>query len=538
MKKIILLILWIVLIPIQIVANENTIYTLIELKNSQELLYDAIDTKMMEQEIVDTEEEKNRIKEDIKLFHQQLSELKVKFEKIATGVDTSTIQINRTKQNSTIGEDLQLIIKPLIYGAKQATADMRKKAKLQEESEYYQNILPKALKASESIEILLKSPKSKPLKKEFLKLKRYWKQQITLISSNLNASLYQLDMLEKKDLSFSQSLKISTKEFFEERGRFLLEGAVAFVSVITILEIITLLFVKLFPKTVKSNRNFYIRFGGLVYKIVTLLLSILAPMGVFYYEEDWVLFSMGLLALFGIAWTFRHLMPKLWQQTRLLLNIGSVREEERIYYQNLPWRVKNINIFTVLENPDSGVRLRIPIEEMVGLTSRPSSKYEPWFPCRINDWVLLSNEYYGKVVGVSLEFIELVDVGGGHRIFIISDFLSLSPLNLSTDFRIISSLGISYRHQKEATREIPEILERFILKKIIEEGYKESLKKLIVQFDNAGDSSLNIKIIANFKGESAPLYFRLKRAIARWSVEACSQYNWEIPFPQMTLHRE
>jgi len=307
--------------------------------------------------------------------------------------------------------------------------------------------------------------------------------------------------------------------------------------VIAILEFIYLLFIKLFPSTVQSNRNFYIRFGGLLYKIIMSLFAIMAPMGVFYYEEDWVLFSIGLLLIFGIAWTFRHLMPKFWQQTRLLLNIGSVRENERIYYLDLPWRVQNINIFTILENPDSGVKLRLPIEDLVGLTSRPSSKYEPWFPCRINDWVILSNEYYGKVVGVSLEFIELVDIGGGHRTFLISDFLSLSPLNLSTDFRIVNTIGISYRHQKESTNVILQTLEKFILEKIEEEDYTKGFKSLVVQFKEAGDSSLNIAIIGSFSGEMAPLYFRLKRAINRWCVDACTQNNWEIPFPQLTIHQ-
>ncbi len=37
-------------------------------------------------------------------------------------------------------------------------------------------------------------------------------------------------------------------------------------------------------------------------------------------------------------------------------------------------------------------------------------------------------------------------------------------------------------------------------------------------------------------GELADLYNRLRRAIQRWCVDACSECGWEIPFPQMTLH--
>jgi small-conductance mechanosensitive channel len=517
-------------------VSNNTISTLVELKKSQDLLIKEIQNKTLLKNRSNLDDEKERLKLEIKVLDLQVNELKTKFEKIATGIDTSVIKSKESKQATTISDDFKLLLKPLIQGLKQSTEDMRKKAQLQEEIEYYKIILPQAAEAYENLEQLLKNPQTKELKKDLSKLMKYWQQQISLITSNLNASLHQVEMLEKNNLSFTESLHMNTKSFFQQRGLYLLESIAAFLVVIIVMNIIHAMFIAIFPALTKANRSFHIRFADLLYRILTTILAILAPMAVFYYEEDWVLFSAGLLILFGIAWTFRHLIPRLWQQARLLLNVGSVREEERIYYQNLPWRVKNINIFTILENPDSGVKLRLPIEDLVGLTSRPPLKYEPWFPCRLNDWVLLSNEYYGKVVGISLEFIELVDIGGGHRTFMISDFLSLSPQNLSTGFRIADSIGISYKHQKESTNKIVDTLEKYILRKIEEEGYKDGLKKLIVQFSHAGDSSLDIAVIANFNADMAPLYYRLKRAVGRWCVDACSEYGWEIPFPQLTVH--
>jgi len=538
LRNTILLFLFILFTSANANVDGNTITTLQELKKSEDLLKKEIKTKTALKKRSVLDDEKQRLKLEIKVLDLQLNELKTKFEKIATGIDTSVIKTQESKQATTLSDDFKLLLKPLIQGLKQSTEDMRKKAQLQEEIEYYKIILPQAAEAYENIEELLKNPQTKDLKKDLLKLMKYWQQQISLITSNLNASLHQVEMLEKSNLSFTESLHKNTKSFFQQRGLYLLESIAAFLVVIIVMNIIHSMFIKIFPALTKANRSFHIRFADLLYRLLTTILAILAPMAVFYYEEDWVLFSAGLLALFGIAWTFRHLIPRLWQQARLLLNVGSVREEERIYYQNLPWRVKNINIFTVLENPDSGVKLRLPIEDLVGLTSRPPLKYEPWFPCRLNDWVLLSNEYYGKVVGISLEFIELVDIGGGHRTFIISDFLSLSPQNLSTGFRIVDTIGISYKHQKESTTKIVDTLEKFILKKIEEEGYKEGLNKLLVQFSHAGDSSLDIAVIANFSADMAPIYYRLKRSIGRWCVDACTLYGWEIPFPQLTVHGE
>ncbi|MCH9740899.1 MAG: hypothetical protein K0U38_08690, partial [Epsilonproteobacteria bacterium] len=518
-------------------ANESTIHALIELQKSKTILLEEIRIKTTQKGTTLEEDEKNRLKLDIKRLNEQIHEIENKFEKIATGVDISSIKLNENKSTTTLSEDFQLLIKPLVESAKEATKEMRQKAQLQEEIAYYKVILPQAVHAHDNIEKLFDITKSEELKIALEPLQKYWYQQIILLSSNLNASLHQIEMLEQNSISFSDSIQENTKNFFQQRGLFLLEGVASFLAVIIIMQLIYFLAIKLFPVLTKANRSFYLRLLDLLYRILTILLAIIIPMGVFYYEEDWILFSVGVLILFGIVWTFRHLVSKLWQQARLLLNVGSVREDERIFYQGLPWRVKNINIFTIIENPTSGVKLRIPIEELVDLTSRPAHEHEPWFPCKLNDWVLLSDNYYGQVIGISLEFIELVDVGGGHRTYLVTDFLALSPKNLSSDFRVVDTLGISYKHQEESTTTIVSLLEQFIVAKIEEEGYSEGLKKLLVQFAHAGESSLNITIIANFKGEMAPLYYRLRRAIGRWCVDACSEYGWEIPFPQLTIHQ-
>ena len=159
--------------------------------------------------------------------------------------------------------------------------------------------------------------------------------------------------------------KNSFKNFFQHQGLVLLEAAGAMFIVIIIMQLTHTLLVKIFPILVKPDRSFSVRFLDLVYWGLAVLLAIFTPMAIFYYEDNWVLSSIGILILFGLMWTFRNLIPKLWKQARLLLNIGPVRQEERIYYYNLPWKVKNINIFTILENPDSGVKLRLPMNYFV-----------------------------------------------------------------------------------------------------------------------------------------------------------------------------
>ncbi|MGB1011645.1 MAG: hypothetical protein ACPGVP_18175 [Thiolinea sp.] len=83
----------------------------------------------------------------------------------------------------------------------------------------------------------------------------------------------------------------------------------------------------------------------------------------------------------------------------------------------------------------------------------------------------------------------------------------------------------------------PEIgLHQTLIKRLEEEGYSKDLLNLRVEFEYANASSLDLAVIADFKGGVADLYNRLRRAIQRWCVDACTENDWEIPFTQITLH--
>ena len=140
------------------------------------------------------------------------------------------------------------------------------------------------------------------------------------------------------------------------------------------------------------------------------------------------------------------------------------------------------------------------------------------------------------MIGISQEMIQLVERGGAQVTYQTTDFLANSPRNLATNFRIKEILGISYSLQKKSTTDIPETLHNYIQQRAEQEGYGEQLLNLRVEFAQASSSSLDLNVIADFKGELGDLYNRLRRAIQRWCVDACTEYGWEIPFPQMTLH--
>jgi hypothetical protein len=150
--------------------------------------------------------------------------------------------------------------------------------------------------------------------------------------------------------------------------------------------------------------------------------------------------------------------------------------------------------------------------------------------------VILSDGVRGKVIGISCEFIKLVQRGGAHKTYLTGEFLALAPLNLSVNFRIKETIGISYDLQAISTGKILEILHKTIERRIEEEGYSKDLLNLRVEFAYANTSSLDLVVMADFKGHLGDLYNRLRRAIQRWCVDACTENQWEIPFTQVTVH--
>ena len=274
-----------------------------------------------------------------------------------------------------------------------------------------------------------------------------------------------------------------------------------------------------------------------MHRMITAILAIIGPMVVFYVVEDWVLFSLGILLLLGIGLTLRHALPRYWQQIQLFLNVGTVREGERIFLDGLPWKVRRINVFSLLENPAAEISQRVRIDDLVDLKSRPIRQGDPWFPCKRDDWVRLSDGMRGKVTGISQELVQLIERGGAHRTYQTADFLALSPLNLSNNFRLKETIGITYNLQQESVTTIPDTLKAHIERRAEDEGYTGQLINLRVEFERANTSSLDLVVIADFDGALADLYNRLRRAIQRWCVEACTENHWEIPFTQLTLHQ-
>jgi hypothetical protein len=287
----------------------------------------------------------------------------------------------------------------------------------------------------------------------------------------------------------------------------------------------------------QEERSFKIRLLYIIFQVLSVIFAVIGLFFVLYLAEDWFLLSMAIVFFLGLAWTIRQAIPRLWQEGRLMLNVGAVRENERIVLHGLPWQVVSINVFCKLVNPSLETELRVPIESLIGQTSRPCGVDEPWFPCRKGDWVEVGGVTCAKVVSLSHEQVELVELGGRRIYYPTETFLQACPVNLSRNFRLRVPFGVSYSLQDKVTDEIPAILKAYLEKRLEEEEYSKQCLNLLVEFMQANSSSLDLLIVADFTGDAASICKRIERAFQKWCVECCTKNSWEIPFPQLMLHK-
>ena len=515
--------------------TKETLSTLLNFVNLQDQLKHDLASLRKELKKATTDTEKEAIKERQKKVEEKLKGTITNIENIAANTDLSLLR-NQKPEPFNLQKEIFSLLEPALKEMKHATSDVRQKSELREQIAYYEQREPIAKEALANIAILKNANKNKKIEKALIKMNKNWGKQLVFIQSELQAKRLQLAKLEAQKLSFAQQSENYFRDFFQRRGWTLIQAFFAIIIVLGISQLIHNLITKTIKGYRAEHRSVHLRVTDLLHRLITYLFVIIGPLIVFYLEEDWVLFSLGILLLISIAWTLRNVIPRYWGQLELFLNVGPVREGERLMLNGIPWRVKNINIYSILENPVAGLCQRVDIDELVDLRSRPVEQGEPWFPCKRGDWIHLSDGIRGKVTGISIEFIQLVQRGGAVITYTMSDFLALSPKNLSKSFRIKETIGISYEHQKQSTNEIVEKLKEILVKRAIEEGYKEDFHNINVEFESAADSSLNLVVIADFKGSVADIYMRLRRSIQRWCVDACTENGWDIPYPQLTVH--
>lgn len=485
-----------------------------------------------------SEAEKALLEAEISNLDEQLSGTSSDFERLATGVEPALF-VEKRPETFSWKEELSSLLEPAIKELKRLTVRARQKTRLKDNIVELKLLGNTAAEAVTHLQELVSETSDKEVLKEISGLLPEWQNIDKRLQNKLELAERELTQLQEHDVSLVEISSNSLRNFFRDRGLYLIVAIITFAVILLFCRLLYRIIRNVLDKLqkTKEQRSFQARLFDIVFQALSFILAIIGLFFILYLAEDWFLLSIAIIFFLGLAWTVRQALPRLWQQGRLMLNIGSIREKERIVLHGVPWKVSSINVFCKLVNPALDVELRIPIEDLVGLVSRPFKQEEPWFPCKKGDWVVVGTSSRARVVSLSHEQVEVVERGGKRIIYPTDIFLQTCPVNLSRNFRLRIPFGVSYSLQNQATSVIPSTMKEYIEAKMDDEGYSESCLNLQVEFFLANSSSLDFIVIADFQGDVAEISKRLERAIQKWCVDCCTVHDWEIPFPQLTVHR-
>jgi hypothetical protein len=482
--------------------------------------------------------EKKSLQEDLTRLNKRIEELRTSFEELATGGSSISALEKEVEQKPVDWKrEFEDIVRPLLQEVKEMTERPRTIERLRSEQIVYKDRLEAADKAIAKIDETLAQTDSAPVKKVLTELKKDWKSHRADAESRLQLIEGQLKRLLSPDEDDGRSLMAAVHDFVSGRGLSMLLALGGFAATYLLLAVAAKLASKLFLRRRQAKARRLAKAGGILFRMVSFLAALLAAMAILYERGDWLILGILILLVFGLVLALRNSLPRYVDEVRILLNLGGVREGERVLYKGIPWRIKSLNYYSTLHNPLlRGGTIRVPISEMAGLQSRQFTKEEPWFPSRENDFVILDGDVFGKVLLQTPELV-LLQVIGSTKTFAVADYLSQHPRNLSLDgFAVPLTFGLDYRHQADILTSIVTRMREYLQEHLEQQVFRPHLKDLIVDFNEAATSSLNLIIVAVFDGAAAEHYWSIRRFLQRTAVDACNRYGWTIPFDQLTLH--
>lgn len=464
----------------------------------------------------------------------ELVDLERKFTEAASNADLSLFI---ETEDSPFSWEAQLgrLLKPVLAELENATSQSRVIAELRDEEKQFQAQRHEAQKAADQLETLIDSAVDAELKAQLQDELSIWEERETIARNQEQAAKIRLQTLEAEADGLLDSSTAFVKEFFSSRGLSLVLAILAAVAVFFLIRVLYWTWRKADIR--KGPQGVATRVITLVFHLASALGAVVALLLVFNLRGDWFLLGIVLIFLLGVAWASINTLPQYVEAIRIMLNIGAVREGERVIYDGLPWKVDSLGFSCKLVNERLvSSCIRLPVRYMVDVVSRPLTPDECLFPTKVGDWVSLADERIGEVINQDTGMVCLREPGGAETYYQTTDFLAQTPRNLSEGFRIETRFGIDYAHQAICTTEVPEIMEAKLNEALPEVMPKAHIRMINVEFASAAASSLEYEVEVDIDGASAELYEVIEFSLQRILVDACNENNWNIPFTQLTIH--
>lgn len=478
------------------------------------------------------EERASRVAE----VNDELSKLNRQIGAVATGVSDQEYGI-ASDTKFDLNEEAQALVEPFIAMMRDATENARQIERLRRDLNEAKRRRSLANRALATLKPMREIAEDEDLIETLDQRRALWEGRENAESDLAGALKQQLDD-RLSDRGASQTAAgEAASSFVKDRGISLLLGIGAFAIVFGVMRLMHRIARWLRVRR-RIKRNFYTRLSNLIFTAFTPILAITAMLTIFNMRNDWLLLGIFAIMLVALLWIGIRMIPEMIDQVTLLLNLGAVQEDERVIFDDTPYLVKRLDFYTDLENPAlEGAEFTLPIKDLIGLHSRPSGPDEPWFPSLRGDWVRLSDETFGQIISQSPDMVEIEIPGSSRVTYTHDDYLAEKPDNLSDGFRSEIVFGLSYRHQDIATGKAMEMLKDHIREGLLALVPEQHLLDVGCEMLEAGDNAIIYEVEADLTGAVAPLMEDVERELTRLCVDACNKFGWEIPFPQLVVHK-
>ena len=461
------------------------------------------------------------------------------FEQIAVG-GISLDVFGVDEQPKDWQEELALVVQPLLENLRGLTEKPRKRENLKRIITEQETASLAAQKALTSIQRVLAEGHGESVAQQLEKVAEKWTRLQQEARRKRELALFELANLDGTDIHWFAAFKSSFFSFAKERGLTLLIALLVGALIVLFFRLVSSMIEyrrRNQKKTTTANRTAY-RVIAYAQRLLTIVSVVVGILIVFFVRGDVLLLALMSILVFAAALGLRNLLPEFMQESRLLLNIGAVRENERVMIDGVPWRVASINMFTKLVNPEIRGILRLPLADLKSLKSRTIGN-EKWFPSSIGDWVLDDDDKLYEVIEQSPDAVELQSAQGTNKLIPTGDYFAAGFVNLtkSKRIRITSVFGIDYSLQNIALEEVPVKFQEEVQAYLLDAGLGTDDITTRVEFKQANESSLDYLVIVSINSSASGNYYRIERYIQQACVKVCNREGWSIPFPQLSISR-
>ncbi|MGD9419089.1 MAG: hypothetical protein Q7R22_009110 [Verrucomicrobiota bacterium JB025] len=483
-----------------------------------------------------TDAERMEVEKELDAQRERVAQLRMNFRTLAAGVEEGKY-LGEEEQEVSWQRNLEDIIAPVSSGVRELTSGPREMEALRSELAKWRERKGLSEAALARIDRLEGIADSEAVREELEATRKLWAGRVDEAESQIEVYSQQVEERERNTPTAWNMVSGAIAKFWRSKGMNLVMALGAAVVVYVVFRRGYRQLTRLSPFHRRKRNGLAARGTDLMAGALAVFFAVLSAVVVFYLRGDWLLLALSIIFVVGILWASKRAIPPYVEQIKMILNIGTVRQGERMVYEGIPWRVDRLNFYCDFSNPDlHGGTLRLPVRAVMPLHSREPDAKEPWFPTRCDDWVLVGDGTYGKVVQQTPEQVVVLQLGGSRKTYPTADFLTSQPENFSHGFRVSSVFGIDYGHQGISTTLVPEVLEERLEEELYKLAGREHVKSVRVEFASAGASSLDYEVLVDFDGVVAPRFRRMRRAIQRVCVDVCNERGWVIPFTQITVH--